>query len=123
MELCDLSMQGYLYPSPDGYIGTGLPPLLKDLPVSALGDHIWNIMKQIASGLKFIHANSEAHRDLKPSNGTGSVVFLIFSPLFTKGFALEVDGFRACIGDHGKSSSPYNFGKGFRRISSAGIGV
>ena len=98
MELCDLSMQGYLYPSADEYIGTGLPPLLKDLPDSALGDHIWNIMKQIASGLTFIHANGEAHRDLKPSNGTGSVVvFLIFSALFTKGFTLEVDGFWACV--------------------------
>jgi serine/threonine protein kinase len=30
---------------------------------------IWNIMKQIASGLAFIHRKKEIHRDLKPKNG------------------------------------------------------
>jgi serine/threonine protein kinase len=70
MELCDLSLQGYIHPTSTlDHIGTGLPPRLEDLPDSALPDHIWNIMKQIASGLKFIHEKGEAHRDLKPSNG------------------------------------------------------
>ena len=70
MELCDLSLEGYIHStSNDRDIGVGLPPLLKDLPDSAIADQIWNIMRQIASGLKFIHANDEAHRDLKPSNG------------------------------------------------------
>lgn len=70
MELCDLSLQGYIHStSYDRDAGIGLPPPLKQLPDSAVADQIWNIMKQIASGLKFIHANGEAHRDLKPSNG------------------------------------------------------
>ena len=30
---------------------------------------IWNIMKQIANGLAFIHRKKEIHRDLKPKNG------------------------------------------------------
>jgi len=69
MELCDLILRGYLYGTTDEYAGLGLPPLLKDLPFFSVSVHIWNIMKQIASGLKFIHEHGEAHRDLKPSNG------------------------------------------------------
>jgi eukaryotic-like serine/threonine-protein kinase len=30
---------------------------------------IWGIMKDIASGLAFIHQQKEIHRDLKPENG------------------------------------------------------
>ena len=69
MELCDLSLQGYLYKNSLESSGLGLPPLLKDLPSSSVPVHIWNIMRQIASGLKFVHDHCEAHRDLKPSNG------------------------------------------------------
>jgi serine/threonine protein kinase len=70
MELCDLSLQGYLYPDPfESYTAMGLPPSLQGLPPASVADHICNIMRQIANGLKFIHAHSEAHRDLKPSNG------------------------------------------------------
>lgn len=77
MELCDLSLQGYLYPDPTEYTAIGLPPLLRDLPSASVPDHIWNIMRQIASGLKFIHAHSEAHRDLKPSNGDHSYCIVL----------------------------------------------
>ena len=69
MELCDLSLHAYLYPRELESAGLGLPPFLKDLPPSSAVIHIWNIMRQIASGLKFIHEHSVAHRDLKPSNG------------------------------------------------------
>lgn len=69
MELCDLSLQGYLYPDTLEYAGLGLPPLFKHLPSSAVADYIWNIMRQIASGLKFVHTKCIAHRDVKPSNG------------------------------------------------------
>ena len=69
MELCDLSFQGYIHPTSAVHMGPGLPPPLKDLPDTAIADHIWDIMRQIASGLKFMHENGEAHRDLKPSNG------------------------------------------------------
>jgi serine/threonine protein kinase len=30
---------------------------------------VWNIVRQIADGLVFIHEQKEIHRDLKPSNG------------------------------------------------------
>lgn len=30
---------------------------------------IWQIMRQIAAGVKFIHQNRMIHRDLKPANG------------------------------------------------------
>jgi serine/threonine protein kinase len=70
MELCDMSLQEYLYPdSLQATTVLGLPPFMKDLPDSSIEGHIWGIMTQISSGLKFIHSHSLVHRDLKPSNG------------------------------------------------------
>ena len=99
MELCDLSLQAYLYPhSSISTTGLGLPPFLKDLPSSLLAVHIWNIMKQIANGLKFIHEHSEVHRDIKPSNGDyPNFLFLISSHLLAKGLIMEIDRLRAYI--------------------------
>jgi serine/threonine protein kinase len=31
---------------------------------------LWDIMRQIANGVAFIHSHMEVHRDLKPRNGT-----------------------------------------------------
>ena len=76
MELCDLSLQGYLYANEE-FAGLGLPPFIKDIPSSSFAAHIWSIIRQIASGLKYIHEHCEAHRDLKPSNGINLLGSLI----------------------------------------------
>ena len=70
MELCDLSLQAYLYPSsPAAVSDLGFPPFIKDLQLDSIVVHILDIMWQITAGLMFIHDQAEAHRDLKPSNG------------------------------------------------------
>lgn len=69
MELCDLSLHDYLYPTSElNYSAIGLPPFIKTLPPSGKSLHIWNIMKQIVAGVEFIHSHDEVHRDLKPRN-------------------------------------------------------
>lgn len=59
MELCDFDLEEYI----------------KSIWIVSRADHysketgIWNVMRQIASGLQFVHGNREVHRDLKPRNG------------------------------------------------------
>jgi serine/threonine protein kinase len=85
MELCDMSLQGYLHPpSPISHTGLGIPPYIKDLQSSSIAVHIWNIMSQIANGLNFIHENSEVHRDLKPSNGSFPFLFRSHKVLYSR---------------------------------------
>jgi serine/threonine protein kinase len=56
MELCDQNLETYIYNR-------------RDPQLSGEELEIWDIMRQIANGVKFIHNHGEIHRDLKPSNG------------------------------------------------------
>ena len=88
MELCDLTLADYIYEdSPDV-----TPRFIRNVSSSLKEMQIWNVMKQIVSGVEFIHRHNEVHRDLKPSNSNSSDNLLtdaIFSSIFTEGFYLE----------------------------------
>lgn len=62
MELCDLNLSDYIQAN------RKLAPV-HDYPLDFIETQIWDIMRQIANGVVFIHNNEEVHRDLKPSNG------------------------------------------------------
>jgi serine/threonine protein kinase len=67
MELCDMKLNNYIHtPTPPS---ESLPYFIKDGPAPLKALQVWNIMKQIASGIQYMHSLSLIHRDLKPANG------------------------------------------------------
>jgi len=68
MELCGLNLELFIhrktYPTPSEsvpfYFKDGQPPLREQ--------QVWNVMKQLADGVKYIHSLKVVHRDLKPAN-------------------------------------------------------
>jgi serine/threonine protein kinase len=62
MELCDLNLDEYMKGNWTVIQVHGYPPGFRET-------QLWNIMKQIANGISFIHITDEVHRDLKPRNG------------------------------------------------------
>jgi serine/threonine protein kinase len=94
MELCSLNLHEYIYGNPGSSL-LQVAGLMKSAPSSRKVTEIWYIMRQIASGLAFIHSHREVHRDLKPQNSK-SVSHHdsdYFSPFFYKGLSLENCGF------------------------------
>ena len=81
MELCDLNLEEYNRCTWTMIQAAHwIPPGFRELEV-------WNIMKQIAAGLAFIHNHRLVHRDLKLRNGTSFPNYsrlIIQSPLLTK---------------------------------------
>ena len=88
MELCDLTLADYIYEdSPDV-----TPRFIRNVSSSLKEMQIWNVMKQIVSGVEFIHHHNEVHRDLKPSNSNFTdnlLIDAISSSIFAEGFYLE----------------------------------
>jgi serine/threonine protein kinase len=70
MELCDLNLHDYIYRETPPNPSESLPFFVKDAPASSKALQIWNVMKQIASGVKYVHSHGTVHRDLKPANST-----------------------------------------------------
>lgn len=66
MELCDVNLDEFIKGSRSFGCVHALTPEFRAM-------EIWNIMKQIANGLVFIHENNEIHRDLKPTNGLTNI--------------------------------------------------
>jgi ankyrin repeat protein len=68
MELCALNLDDYIHRETPPNPSESLPFFIKDAPGSLKAQQIWNIMTQIASGVKHIHSHGAVHRDLKPAN-------------------------------------------------------
>jgi serine/threonine protein kinase len=66
MELCDKNLEEYIYRQSSTH--ESVPYFLGNAPSSIKAKQIWNVVRQIASGIAFIHNHEEVHRELKPSN-------------------------------------------------------
>jgi len=71
MELCDFNLEEYLLYRRNGKYPSRVPRAYH--PVEGGSSHIWDIMRQIANGVAFIHSYKHVHRDLKPQNGVSSL--------------------------------------------------
>jgi len=74
MELCDTDLENWMQRHREIQAAQmyECPPGFQEL-------QLWNIVRQIADGLVFIHEKMEIHRDLKPSNGNLLVsLYLLF---------------------------------------------
>jgi len=68
MELCDFNLEEYLLCRVKENDDSRVPPECRPTEFGAV--QIWDIMRQIAEGVAFIHSYGHVHRDLKPQNGT-----------------------------------------------------
>jgi len=73
MELCDLTLESYIYPNMATPVDETIPHFVSDTSPSLQAMQLWNITKQIITGVAYIHSHNEVHRDLKPSNGINPV--------------------------------------------------
>lgn len=69
MELCDLSLAEYIHRPTAPNPSESIPYFIKNAPPPMKAQQIWNVMQQIASGIKYMHSLDAVHRDLKPANG------------------------------------------------------
>lgn len=95
MELCEMNLEDYMQEHIASKLGPKyLDPIVND-ELSCLS--LWGIVRQITSGLEFIHKHRELHRDMKPQNG----IFVLsiarltcISALLCARQSLEDNGFR-----------------------------
>src|ERR1700737_5211144 len=66
MELCDLNLDDYIHRKTPPNPSESIPFFHKDATAPLKAQQIWNIMKQIACGVQFVHSNGVAHRALNP---------------------------------------------------------
>jgi serine/threonine protein kinase len=69
MELCDPNLAEYIQRPAPPKPSECIPYFVKDGPLPMKARQVWNIMKRIANGVKYIHSHGSVHRDLKPANG------------------------------------------------------
>lgn len=67
MELCGTNLHQYIKEARSP-TQTTYPRFVRDVSPAMNAEQVWNIMRQIASGVAFIHSLDEVHRDLKPKN-------------------------------------------------------
>jgi len=70
MELCVCTLAEYIYEMGSFALSPRFQVLIKQGSLQSLDFRVlWGILRDISSGLSFIHSMREVHRDLKPSNG------------------------------------------------------
>jgi serine/threonine protein kinase len=71
MELCDLNLETYIQRKWTEALRHNVPQFSNvDILESRLKlAQVWNLMKDIANGIAYVHQHQEIHRDLKPRNG------------------------------------------------------
>lgn len=80
LEACLLNLDDYIKGNFKDILGLPkyLDPLLNKRNLMCLS--FWGIMKDICSGLNYMHSNHELHRDIKPRNSnTPFYAFMYFS--------------------------------------------
>jgi serine/threonine protein kinase len=88
MELCSFNLRTYIYEPAKCVLDTTLPPgyRVQSVPSRTIPATVWDIMKQISSGVAFMHNHNHVHRDIKPENSnTRTLCFrltdlVLFSP-------------------------------------------
>ena len=78
MELCELSLEGYIHGNRSKYIHVPVESsedvfVSENSPLSMTIRNVWAIMAQIAQGIEFMHLCKHVHGDLKPSNSRVSI--------------------------------------------------
>jgi serine/threonine protein kinase len=100
MELCDLNLHQFIDRTNPPNPSESIPYFIKDATPPLRARQIWNVMKQIASGTKYLHGLRIVHRDLKPANSMLFSFVLakhLYSSLFEKGCFVEVGGLRVRV--------------------------
>jgi len=80
MELCDINLQDYIHRDDSKPLPEAIPYFVKNATSQVKALQIWNIVKQIATGVAFIHSHNEIHRDVKPQNGKDPFSGFMFLP-------------------------------------------
>ena len=87
MELCSFNLRTYIDNPTKCVSDPKMPPghRVQSVPSRTIPATIWDIMKQISSGVAFMHDHNHVHRDIKPENSTSNTQFglidlVLFSP-------------------------------------------
>lgn len=122
MELCQLSLQDYLYDPSTSKTDQPVPRFITDAPPPFRAQQIWQIIYDIANGVHFIHTSKMVHRDIKPSNSIipfflKTILTIVLYSQRDLGWKLADFGFASEIGSRSHLSSVYGRGtEGYRAL-------
>jgi len=74
-----LNLENYIERKWTPIIEKTVPYFTGDQPSRMRTAQVWDIMKDVASGVAFIHLNKEIHRDLKSRNSTIALFVMLIT--------------------------------------------